>query len=51
MNELLTYHDVRINNLFKDLSNACFKYVQIFLNNLVIPGKIGDSCKNKNLKE
>ena len=51
MNELLTYHDVRINNLIKDLSNACFKYDKIFLNNLVIPGKIGDSCKYKNLKE
>ena len=51
MNELLTFHDVRINNLIKDLSNACFKYDKIYLNNLILPGKIGDFCKYKNLKE
>ena len=51
INELLTFHDIRINNLIKELSNACFKYDKIFLNNLIIPGKIGDFCKYKNLKE
>ena len=51
MNELLTFHDVRINNLIKDLSNACFKYDKIYLNILILPGKIGDFCKYKNLKE
>ena len=51
MNELLTSHDLRINNLIKDLSNACFKYDKIYLNNLILPGKIGDFCKYKNLKE
>ena len=51
MNELLTSHDLRINNLIKDLSNACFKYDKIFLNNLMLPGKIGDFCKYKNLRE
>lgn len=51
INESLTYHDVRINNLIKELNNACFKYDKIYLNNLIIPGKIGDFCKYKNLKE
>ena len=51
MNELLTSHDLRINNLIKDLSNACFKYDKIFINNLMLPGKIGDFCKYKNLRE
>ena len=51
INELLTYHDIRINNLIKELNDACFKYDKIFLNNLIIPGKIGEFCKYKNLKE
>ena len=48
---LIAQHDVRINNLMKDLSDACFKYDKMFLNNLQVPGQIGDCCKWKNLKE
>ncbi len=48
---LIAQHDVRINNLMKDLNDACFKYDKMFLNNLQVPGQIGDCCKWKNLKE
>jgi hypothetical protein len=47
----ITSSNIQISAIRNDLSNACFKYDKIFLNNLVIPGKIGDSCKYKNLKE
>ena len=48
---LIAQHDIRINNLIKDLNDACYKYDIIFLNNLQVPGQIGDCCKFKNLKE
>jgi len=48
---LIGQHDIRINNLIKDLNDACFKYDKMFLNNLQVPGQIGDCCKWKNLKE
>ena len=48
---LLAQHDIRINNLIKDLTDSCFKYDKLFLNNLQVPGEIGDCCKWKNVKE
>ncbi len=48
---LIGQHDIRINNLIKDLNDACYKYDKMFLNNLQVPGQIGDCCKWKNLKE
>ena len=48
---LLAQHDIRINNLIKDLNDSCFKYDKLFLNNLQVPGEIGDCCKWKNVKE
>lgn len=50
-NDLLTTHEIRINNVLKDLTNSKYKYDKIFLDNLVVPGFIGDYCKYKNLKE
>jgi len=43
--------DLRISNLDKDLLNACSKYDRHYLDNLVLPGTIGDYCRFKNLKE
>ena len=40
----------RINIMQKDLSNACFKYDKIVLDNLKVNGLIGDGCPYKNLK-
>ena len=35
----------------RDFDNACYKYDRIILNNLQIPGLIGESCTYKNMKE
>jgi hypothetical protein len=48
--QILT-HDVRINAIQKDLRDACFKYDKIFLENLTIPGCIGEYCKYKSIKD
>lgn len=50
-NDQLISHEVKINSMQKDLSNACYKYDKLYLDNLVIPGTIGDYCKFKNMKE
>ena len=43
--------DIRLNSFQKEFSNAVYKYDKIFLDNLHLPGTIGDYCKYKNLKE
>jgi hypothetical protein len=47
----LNQHEYRLNNLEKDLKAACYKYDRIFLDNLEVPGYIGEYCKFKNLKQ
>ena len=44
-------HELRINNVQKSLTNACYKYDKIFLDNLTIPGTIGEYCRFKNMKD
>ena len=39
-----------INNIKKELDEACFKYDRIFISNLNVPGLIGDSCPFPNVK-
>lgn len=43
--------DIRVNSLQKEFSNACYKYDKIYLDNLNLPGIIGEFCRYKNLKE
>ncbi len=43
--------DIKLGSLQKEFSNACYKYDKIFLDNLHVPGTIGDYCKYKNLRE
>lgn len=50
-NDQLVSHEVKVNNLQKELSNACFKYDRMYMDNLVVPGTIGEYCKFKNMKE
>lgn len=50
-NDLLTTHEIRINTLITDLSNAKYKYDKIFIDNLTVPGYIGEFSKFKNLRE
>lgn len=42
--ELKTVNNTKISNFERDLSNACFKYDKIFLNNISSPGLIGNGC-------
>ena len=49
--EKMTTYEVRFNNLSKDFHNAVNKYDDLYLNNLTIPGKIGNYCKYKNVKD
>ena len=49
--ETLISHEIRINNLNKEISDACYKYDKIYLDNLLIPGQIGEYCRFKNAKE
>jgi hypothetical protein len=44
-------HELRIANVTKSLQTSCYKYDKIFLDNLQIPGTIGDYCRFKNMKE
>ena len=47
-NDKLTSHEVRINNLREDFSNATKKYDKIYLDNLELPGFIGHCAKYRN---
>lgn len=51
MKAQLMSHDIKLSTCERDISNACYKYDKIFLDNLSVPGTIGDYCKFKNLKE
>ena len=51
INDQLVSHEIRITNISKDFTKAIQKYDKIFLDNLVLPGYIGEFCKYKNTKE
>jgi len=46
-----TTYDFKIHQLQKDLSSATYKYDRMYLDNLILPGTIGDYCRHKNLKD
>jgi hypothetical protein len=48
--QLIT-HEVKINNITKDLADSKFKYDKIFIDNLTVPGFIGPQCQYKTLGE
>ena len=50
-NETLISHEIRLNNLSKEISSSCYKYDKIVLDNLIVPGQVGEYCKFKNVKE
>lgn len=47
----ITSQEIRLNNTTKDLGEACYKYDKMYLDNLILPGQIGECCKFKNLRE
>ncbi len=48
--QLIT-HEIRINNIMKDLSDAKFKYDKIYIDNLSVPGFIGRKAQYKTMGE
>ena len=42
--EVKAVNNTKLSNFERNLSNACFKYDKIFLNNISCPGLIGDGC-------
>ena len=50
-NDLLTTHDIRINSMMSELSSAKMKYDKIFIDNLTVPGYIGEYSQYKTLRE
>ena len=47
--EKFTALDIRISALNKEIGEACFKYDKIFINQLTLPGIIGEHCKYKSI--
>ena len=43
--EKFSEFDIRISALNKEIGEACFKYDKIFINQLTLPGIIGEHCK------
>ena len=48
--EMTVVTNTKLSSFQKDLSNACFKYDKIFLNNISSPGLIGDGCTYPTMK-
>jgi hypothetical protein len=48
--EIKSVNENKISQFERDLSNACFKYDKIFLNNISSPGLIGDGCPYPTMK-
>ena len=51
LNEKIMVNDLHINNCQKELNDAIFKYDRAILDNLLIPGLVGKSCKFLNFKD
>ena len=47
--EYASKNEIRISMIQKDLSNACFKYDKVLINNLTIPNLVGECCPYANL--
>ena len=44
LEETTMVNNIKISSIERDLSNACYKYDKIFINNISSPGLIGDGC-------
>jgi len=49
--EDLFMQNILVAKMDKDLSNITNRFDKMFIENLLIPGKIGDFCQYKNLKD
>ena len=50
LEEKIVFYNTKMATFERDLSNACFKYDKIFLNNISSPGLIGDGCPYPSMK-
>ena len=50
-NDQMNSYELRIGNITKGLKDACYKYDKIYLDNLCIPGVIGEFCRFKTVKD
>jgi hypothetical protein len=48
---ILISHEIRINNHNKDINDMKTKYDKVIVDNLSVPGFIGNSCQYKNIAE
>ena len=48
---ILISHEIRINNNNKDINNMKTKYDKVIVDNLSVPGLVGNSCQYKNIGE
>ncbi len=51
MNEDIFTHSCKLDNISKDLNEACNKYDKFFIENLSLPGIIGEGSKYKNMRD
>ena len=51
VDERLTIYEIRLSNLLRDFLSSCSKYDMLFIDNMTVPGKIGNYCKYRNIKE
>ncbi len=50
-NDQMNSHELRISNVTKSLKDTCYKYDKIYLDNLCIPGIIGEFCRFKSIRD
>ena len=51
IDDRLTTYEIRLTNLLRDFRSSCSKYDMLFIDNMTVPGKIGNYCKFRNIKE
>ena len=51
LNEKIMVNDLHITNCQKEINDAIFKYDRAILDNLLIPGLVGQGCKFSNFKD
>ena len=51
VDDRVTTYEIRLTNLLRDFQSACTKYDSLFIDNMTVPGKIGNFCKYRNIRE
>ena len=51
IDEKLTSIEIQMSAIRKEINEACYKYDRIFIEQLTLPGIIGDKCKYKSIKD